>query len=116
VITMPRVLVVDGLAETETVLRAVLEPQGAAVERRRGITGMVAGTRAPQVLIVDRDDPTSGGLEESAWPGVPRVVLGSVRVAADHGERFLEKPFHYPELIQMVQSLLDLPTECRRVG
>jgi CheY-like chemotaxis protein len=108
----PRVLVVDGLAETETVLRAVLEPQGAAVERRRSAEGALSESMPPQVMIVDLDDEAN---HDASWPDVPRVMLGSVRMADDFHARFLEKPFHYPELVRMVQSLLDLPTEDRRV-
>jgi hypothetical protein len=109
----PRVLVVDGLAETEAVLRAVLEPQGAAVERRRTAAEPYAESSPPQVLVVDLDDDAH---DHAVWPDVPRVMVGSVRVSGERGERFLEKPFHYPDLVRMVRSLLELPTQDRRVG
>lgn len=112
----PRVLVVDGLAETETVLRAVLEPQGARVERHRSSVSMT-NTLPPEVLVVDVDDQHSAAFSVTAWPNVPRVVLGSIPAGDDLGEtRFLEKPFQYPELIRVVQSLLDFPTEQRRLA
>ncbi len=112
----PRVLVVDGLAETETVLRAVFEPQGACVERRRSSATSFAGS-PPEVVVVDLDDCSSDDQTDAAWPGVPRVFLGSSPLnSSNDRERFLEKPFHYPELVRLVQSLLDTPTERRRVG
>lgn len=107
----------DGIAETETVLRAVFEPQGAVVERRRSSESMRRDAAPPRVVVVDGDDPSSQHAAASAWPGVPRVVLGSEPQAEpEQRTRFLEKPFHYPELVRLVQSLLDLPTDRRRVG
>ena len=110
----PRVLVVDGLAETETVLRAVLEPQGARVERRRGSDRDECESAPPQVVVVDLDDRSHGDRD---WSDVPCVMLSSRPCdATDRAARFLEKPFHYPELVSLIRSLLDLPTERRRVG
>lgn len=115
--TAPRVLVFDGLSETEAVLKAVLEPQGARVERRRSSEPAVGDSSPPHVVVMDLDDPSSHPSLEAAWPDVPRVVLSSQPDATDHAQAgFLEKPFHYPELVRMVQRLLDLPTERRRVG
>ncbi len=108
----PRVLVVDGLAETEIVLRAVLEPQGAAVERCRSDHADWSQSSRPQVMIVDGDNEA----ESKFWPDVPRVVLSSARLPdSPSSARFLEKPFHYPELVSLVRSLLDLPSEDRRL-
>lgn len=110
----PRVLVIDGLAETETVLRAVLEPQGARVERRRSSV-CIASASPPEVMVVDLDDEESIAFSSTTWPNVPRVMLGSLPADQSQGEaRFLEKPFQYPELVRAVQSLLDLPTAQRR--
>lgn len=112
----PRVLVVDGISETETVLKAVFEPQGTRVERRRSSDAADHNRTPPRVMVVDLDDQ-SAYAAKSDWPDVPRVILGSQPLDAEHGRaRFLEKPFHYPELIRLVQSLLDQPTERRRVG
>lgn len=107
---------VDGLAETETVLRAVLEPQGAQVERRRSSSASFAGA-PPEVLIVDLDDRSDDDQTDTSWPDVPRVFLSSAPLGptADR-ERFLEKPFQYPELVRLVQRLLDPPTERRRAA
>lgn len=113
----PRVLVFDGLSETETVLRAVFEPQGASVERRRSSETSVRDCLPPQVVVVDLDDPACPASADAAWPDVPRVVLSSDPHQFDDAPAgFLEKPFDYPELVRLVQSLLDLPTELRRVG
>jgi hypothetical protein len=113
VTTAPRVLVFDGLSETEAVLRAVLEPRGARVERRRSSEASAGECSPPQLLVMDLDEPAV----EIAWPDVPRVVLSSKPCAVEHTPAgFLEKPFQYPELVHMVQRLLDLPTERRRVA
>ncbi len=112
----PRVLVVDGLSETAAVLKAVFEPQGARVERRRSSEPVLSDRLPPKVVVVDLDDHHSDELPPTAWPEVPRVVLSSTPGHAARDARFLEKPFHYPELIRLVQGLLDLPTERRRVG
>lgn len=110
-----RVLVVDGLSETETVLKAVLEPQGACVERCRS-SEPARHHLPPNVVVVDIDDLPAENAAD-AWPDVPHVVIGSARVDGAHQPaRFLEKPFHYPELIRTVQRLLELPTEYRRVA
>ena len=112
----PCVLVIDGLAETEAVLRAVLEPQGARVERHRSSLA-VSSVMPPKVMVVDLDDEHSQAFSAAAWPDVPRVILGSIPAEQDSSEaRFLEKPFHYPELVRAVQNLLDLPNVPRRVA
>jgi CheY-like chemotaxis protein len=109
--------VVDGISETEAVLKAVLEPQGARVERCRSSECLAIDPSPPRVVVVDADDASSELAFAPLWPDVPRVVLGSARVdGSESAGRFLEKPFHYPELIHLVESLLDLPTERRRVG
>lgn len=115
--TAPRVLVFDGLSETEAVLKAVLEPRGAHVERRRSSEVSASDDPPPQVVVLDLDDPPGNTCVETAWPDVPRVVLSSRPCSVEQTSAgFLEKPFHYPELVQILQRLLDLPTERRRVG
>ena len=110
----PRVLVLDGLAETETVLRAVLEPRGTRVERCRSFVAS-EDESPPEVMVVDLDDQTDERSSEF-WPDVPRVILSSVPSnSLERRERFLEKPFHYPDLVRVVQSLLEIPTAERRV-
>jgi hypothetical protein len=86
------------------------------VERRRSSDATDHDRTPPRVMVVDLDDQAAWAAK-SDWPEVPRVILSSRPLDVEHGRaRFLEKPFHYPELIRLVQSLLDLPTERRRVG
>jgi DNA-binding NtrC family response regulator len=102
------VLVIDGPSETATVLKAVLEPHGAIVDRTRS---HVAGDRfhcvnQPDVVVVDVD-----GRSESAaapvWTATPHVVVGAAwSPLTSRTSRFLQKPFEFPELVQAVRDLL----------
>jgi len=110
------VLVVDGLSETEEVLRAVLEPRGLKVDRIRGAVtgenagGRLAAKRRPSVVVLHVEDgpeqiPTSDG-----WQDVPRIVIGATKAdgPSQRGgvEHYLEKPFQYGELIRTIERLL----------
>jgi CheY-like chemotaxis protein len=102
------VVVVGGASETETVLKAVFERRGATVERRRRGSGDDPATAAsPQVIVIDLDAES----EDSApghWQQAYRVLIGSnLPQTMAAGERFLAKPFHYPELVQVIEDLLD---------
>lgn len=103
------VLMINGLPETEEVLKAVFEPRGVEVSRIRGepLPGPVNGT-GPRLVVIDLDEeptPHNGG---DLWQGTPRVLIGSARISAENSnERFLAKPFHYRELIEAVERLLD---------
>jgi len=112
-----RVLVVDGLQETEEVLRAVLQPRGwdvARVHSRR----LERGGETPSArLVVLHEDAASdtGGVtsrRQPQWAEVPTVVIGSVDLPADNcepsaGDRSrLSHPFHYADLIATVDRLL----------
>jgi len=108
-----RVLVIDESSDTETVLRAVLEPRGTAVERSRRHT---AATRSEvdsvfqDVIVIDLDaDPQSlQSVSAQAGSHSRRVVLGSQHPPRDVPcDRFLSKPFQYPELIRVVEELLE---------
>ena len=106
-----RVLVVDGLAETEEVLKAVLEPQGLEVNRIRTHFARTAPTHQPHVVILHEDHNASDSPADDSWPDVPRVIIGSVRVprteaGKDSREHYLSQPFHYRDLIQAVEQLL----------
>ena len=106
-----RGLVVDGLMETEQVLKAVLEPRGLQVNRVRGDDNAEAESdlTPPHVIVIHADEslPDSGRVEN--WGDVPRVIIGSAefpgRAAAD-GRHYLTKPFQYRELIQVIERLL----------
>jgi CheY-like chemotaxis protein len=106
-----RVLVVDGLSETEEVLRAVLEPRGLMVDRiRSAATEALAARRRPSVMVLHVDEEPSPTSQPAGWQNVPRIVIGAAKVNDDcesaAGEHHLEKPFHYGELIRTIERLL----------
>ncbi|MDA1013061.1 MAG: hypothetical protein O3A00_01250 [Planctomycetota bacterium] len=97
-------LVVDGLAETKEVLKAVFEPRGLNVDRIRGHDDRRRDSRAN--LVVLHEDASQ--IEVNRWQHLPRVVIGSARLTVPNsGECRLREPFQYPELIQAIESLLD---------
>lgn len=104
-----QVLVIDGAAETADVLKAVLEPRGANVCRVRRFDLTAASsadeTTIPTVVIWDQDEAAAEELS-GALAEAPRVVMGSIRGTAVGGQRFLEKPFRYPDLIQAIEELM----------
>lgn len=107
-----RVVVVDGLPETETVLRAVLEPKGIAVSRcRRNRLPEYERTQPrPEVLVVHEESPKD--LSASSWSDVPRVFIGRIEhdpsTTAD--ERILANPFQYSELLSAIERTLSPAT------
>jgi CheY-like chemotaxis protein len=106
-----RVLVVDGLAETEAVLRAVLEPRGLEVDRVRGAgAGAFASKCPPSVVVLHLEDGPAQIPPPHGWQDVPRILIGATH-AADRprppaDEHYLEKPFQYGELIRTIERLL----------
>lgn len=109
-----RVLVVDGLAETEQVLKAVLEPQGLKVNRiRTHFPQDVPSPLPPHVVILHEDPSDEFPAQAESWADVPRVIIGSVAVSRSEApksgprEQYLSQPFHYGELIQAVETLLN---------
>lgn len=106
-----RVLLIDGLSETETVLRAVLEPRGHQVQRVRWQDSPDAhgGNGRPNVLVVHEEATPAAPRTRSHWPNVPRIIIGSTE-GADSGEQEgahrLQFPFHYRELVQAIERLL----------
>lgn len=86
------------------------------MERRRSSAASFAGL-PPEVVVVDLDDRPSDDQTDAVWPDVPRVFLSSVPFGPTDGQaQFLEKPFDYPELVRLVQSLLAPPTDRRRAA
>jgi DNA-binding response OmpR family regulator len=108
------VLVVDTQAETAEVLSAVLEPRGVRVERARAPEFDRPGlpSQAPTVVVLDEETARARGIERADWPGAPRVILGTLRFPEppagydDEGVRYLEKPYHYGDLIRAIESLI----------
>ena len=106
----PRVLVIDGTSDTEAVLKAVLEPRGTQVERTRGSAVRLRSdeTSSPHVVVIDLDEE-SADATASRYGESHRILIGSVKTPVDAGDRFLAKPFQYPELLQTIEDLLALP-------
>lgn len=109
-----RVLVIDGLSETEQVLRAVFGPQGAQVDRirRSGIDSRLNERRpAPDVVVIHQGANTRDSQTSFAWPSIPQVVIGSAEILqkdeSSPERHYLQEPFDYGELIDAVQRLLD---------
>lgn len=106
-----RVVVVDGLAETEEVLKAVLEPRGLRVERIRAHATQTSDrdSSAPNVLVLHADDAVQA--KRRSWDGIPCVVIGSADISDSNrlsgDSRYLQKPFCYRELILAIEQLLD---------
>ena len=106
----PRVLVIDESSDTETVLKAVLEPRGTSVGRSRNQRQASLSVRSsqPEVVVIDLDGESDSQFADAMWHAAPRVLIGTHRPAvANQRERFLEKPFQYPELVRVIQELLD---------
>jgi DNA-binding response OmpR family regulator len=111
-----RVLVVDGLSETEEVLRAVLGPKGLEVDRIRGADtgelgrGRLAAKRKPSIVVVHVEDGPAQIPNADGWQNVPRIVIGATGVTGPSRlaarEHYLEKPFQYGELIRTIERLL----------
>lgn len=107
-----RVLVIDGLSETEEVLKAVLEPRGLKVERVCGGRSRdhFHGYSQPSVVVVHLDEADSHKIVSEGWNTVPRVVIGSTKqrdcTSDGQGHCFLQNPFQYRELIQAIEHLL----------
>jgi CheY-like chemotaxis protein len=107
------VLVVDSESATEEVLKAVLEPRGLRVDRVRDLTSQ-SDYGLPSLLVIDDEKSSIDIRSSSGWAGVPRVVIGSAQISggsesggseSDTGQ-YLQKPFQYPELIQLIDQLL----------
>ena len=101
-----RVLVIDGLPETEQVLKAVLEPRGLEVDRIRSHEAAESRADAPNVVVIHENEPAG---TSKAWQNVPRVIIGSVTMPANGqptDEHRLRAPFQYGELVQAIERLL----------
>jgi CheY-like chemotaxis protein len=103
------VLVIDGPSETATVLKAVLEPHGAIVDRTRSHAAAHRFQTAnqPDVVVVDIDQPHRSDDVLPVWNQTPHVVVGAAwSPLPSRNSRFLQKPFEFPELVRAVQDLL----------
>ena len=103
------VLVVDPESETEEVLKAVFEPKGLQVDRVQDLNSPRHGSALPSLLVIDDDGLSAESSETNEWGSVPRVIIGSARFPEDTAgqrQRYLQKPFQYPELIRMIDQVL----------
>jgi hypothetical protein len=110
-----RVLVVDGLSETEEVLRAVLEPRGLMVDRiRSAASDELAGKRRPSIMVLHVDEDPAPSAAPEGWQSVPRIVIGTAKLndaSEVSPEHYLEQPFQYGELIRTIERLLAAAAE-----
>ena len=106
----PHVLVIDGTTDTEAVLKAVLEPRGTQVERTRGTIARRRAEEktAPHVVVIDLDE-VSADATAACFGESHRILIGSAQTSVDDRDRFLAKPFQYPELLRAIEDLLALP-------
>lgn len=105
-----RVLVIGGASDTETVLKAVLEPRGATVERSRSqrVAARTNADSSPEVVVIDLDAEPEESSSWHRWNQSNRVLIGSAHpVTIGSEERFLSKPFQYPVLVRMIEELLN---------
>ena len=107
------VLVMDGLSETADVLKAVFEPRGLQVRRVCG-TGndeFVPTEDPPSLVVIHCEEQQSPPQQAERFIDVPRVIIGTADLPESHdretGAHYLKQPFHYRELIQAIERLLD---------
>jgi DNA-binding response OmpR family regulator len=114
---VPRVLVVDGCAESREVLRTLLERRGLiALEAIRPEQGLAMTQRErPDLIVLDADSDQSssgenfGDLCEAAGRNrTPIVILGTLHEQRKglRAEQFVPKPYHYGALIRKIDDLL----------
>lgn len=107
--SLRRVLVVGGVSDTETVLKAVLEPRGTTVEHSRGQrhSSRLKGP-SPEVVVIDLDSEQDADAATSRWQQSNRVLIGSsLPNSISNEDRFLAKPFQFPELVKVIEELLE---------
>ncbi|MBS0353759.1 MAG: two-component system response regulator KdpE [Proteobacteria bacterium] len=115
----PRVIVVEDEAQLRRFVRLALETEGCEVHEADGVKrGLIeAGTRKPDLLILDLGLPDGDGIELirelRTWSEIPIVVLSArtaetEKVAAlDAGaDDYLTKPFGAAELLARVRAHL----------
>jgi two-component system KDP operon response regulator KdpE len=115
----PNIVVVEDEKQIRRFVRSALEAEGCRVyEAERGKQGLVeAGTRKPDLVILDLGLPDMDGIEFirdlRGWSAVPILILSARStendkiVALDAGaDDYLSKPFGVGELLARVRALL----------
>jgi two-component system KDP operon response regulator KdpE len=120
--TLPVVIVIEDEPQIRRFVRAALEAEGWQVHEadtaKRGLAD--AGTRKPDLLIVDLGLPDGDGLDVirdvRSWSNVPIVVLSARSDEADKiaaldagADDYLTKPFGVGELMARVRANLRRP-------
>lgn len=109
-------MVVDGLAETEEVLKAVLEPRGLQVTRISTIRQSDAPAFSVESSVIVWHESEQGPnlpshrFPAQTWAAVPRVVIGRIQTctkSVDQSCRYLSQPFQYAELVTAIESLIE---------
>lgn len=115
----PVVLIVEDEPQIRRFVRAALESEGCQVHETDSVArGLIeAGTRKPDLLILDLGLPDGDGneliRELRTWSGLPILVLSARTDEADKvqaldagADDYLGKPFGIPELLARVRALL----------
>ena len=113
------VLVVDGISETEEVLKTVLEPRGFHVNRILSSNSTEAPEKssAPNVVILHEENLDSCSQKNSSWNHCSKVIIGRAELPQrspsmtdgnklDGNSKYLPAPFQYKELIGAIENLL----------
>jgi hypothetical protein len=107
-----KVLIIDGAPETAEVLQAVFEPRGHRVERVRSHAADCAQRTCDSVLVLHDD---AAGTRRSRYGNAPRVVIGSMTIAAaDPSVAHLSPMFQFAELVRAVEALLGQQTPAKK--
>jgi len=114
-----RILIVEDEVEIRRVVRLILEAEGHDVFEADGVTRghIEAGTRRPDLLIVDLGLPDGDGVdlirELRSWSAAPVIVLSARTGEADKiaaldagADDYLVKPFGAGELMARVRAQL----------
>ncbi len=109
-----QIVLVDGLSETEEVLKAVFEPKGTRIARIRHLNTakFFEPDSRPNVVVLHESDAQPAHPELECFESIPRVVIRSVlqtedSESSDSETFYLQKPFQYPELVRAVERLLE---------
>jgi len=115
----PRIVVIEDEAQIRRFVSAALEEEGCQVfEAETAAQGLIeAGTRKPDLLILDLGLPDGDGVEVirdiRAWSGLPILILSARSdendkiEALDAGaDDYLTKPFGVGELLARVRAML----------
>ncbi len=125
----PVVVVIEDEPQIRRFVRAALEAEGWQVHEadsaKKGLSE--AGTRKPDLLVLDLGLPDSDGLEVirdvRGWSGVPIIVLSARAGEADKiaaldagADDYLTKPFGVGELLARVRANLRRPRAANGEG